>query len=244
MTVQLISSTGPPPGQAIDRSATGQPTGLRTDAAAPGPAVEPGSRPTARRATGLPTLGGQVDGGRPLDDVINRFRAGDEAAIRTLYQRHGGAVFTVARSVTGDRELASEVVQQTFTKAWQAADRFDPARPIAPWLYAIARRTAIDVLRHERRPTTGGHAAETDPGVPGPSFERTWEIHEVRTAIDGLPADEREVVRLSHLAGLSHPEIAERLGIPVGTVKSRSSRAHRRLAAALRHLSTEREGGR
>ncbi len=180
-----------------------------------------------------------------MDDLISRFRAGDEAAIRTLYRRHGGAVFTVARSVTGNRELADEVVQQTFTKAWQAAARFDPAKPIAPWLYAIARRTAIDVLRHERRPTTGGHAAETDPGVPGPSFDRTWEIHEVRTAIDDLPPEEREVVRLSHLIGLSHPEIAERLGIPIGTVKSRSARAHRRLAAALRHLSqsNDREEG-
>lgn len=172
-----------------------------------------------------------------MDELIARFRAGDEHAIRALYQAHGGAVFTVARSITGNRELADDVVQQTFTKAWQAADRFDPSRPIAPWLYAIARRTAIDVLRHERRPTTGGHAAEVDLGVAGPSFERTWEVHEVRTAIDGLPADEREIVRLSHLAGLSHPEIAERLGIPVGTVKSRSSRAHRRLAAALRHMA-------
>ena len=185
----------------------------------------------------LPTLQEQVDGGRPVDDLITRFRAGDEGAIRALYRQHGGAVFTVARSITGDRDLADEVVQQTFTKAWQAAERFDPSRPVAPWLYAIARRTAIDVLRHERRPTTGGHAAETDPGVAGPSFERTWEIHEVRTAIDALPEDEREVVRLSHLAGLSHPEIAHRLGIPVGTVKSRSARAHKRLAAALRHLS-------
>ena len=209
--------------------------------------AEPSRRrpPTAPESTpcttGLPTLAARVDGGRPVDpadDVIARFRAGDEQAIRALYRAHGGAIFTVARSITGSRELADDVVQQTFTKAWQAADRFEPGRPIAPWLYAIARRTAIDVLRHERRPTTGGHAAEVDPGIAGPSFERTWEIHEVRIAIDGLPPEEREVVRLSHLGGLSHPEIADRLGIPVGTVKSRSARAHRRLAAALRHLTT------
>lgn len=207
--------------------------------------ARPFKQPTATTTDHVPMMGAQVDGGRPVDDLMVRFRSGDEEAIRALYRAHGGAVFTVARSITGNRELADDVVQQTFTKAWQAADRFDPSRPIAPWLYAIARRTAIDVLRHERRPTTGGHAAEVDPGIPGPSFERTWEIHEVRTAIDGLPSEEREVVRLSHLGGLSHPEIAERLGIPVGTVKSRSSRAHRRLAAALRHLtrSDDREEG-
>jgi RNA polymerase sigma-70 factor (ECF subfamily) len=174
-----------------------------------------------------------------MDDVIARFRAGDETAVRTLYRRHGGAVFTVARSIVGDRELAAEVVQQTFVKAWQAAERFDPSREVAPWLYAIARRTAIDCLRHERRPTTGGHGPEVDQGVPGPSFERTWEINEIRTAIDSLPSEEREVVRLSHLVGLPHPEIADRLGVPVGTVKSRSARAHRRLAAALGHLTAQ-----
>lgn len=172
-----------------------------------------------------------------MDDLIHRFREGDEGAVRALYREHGGAVFTVARSMTGDRELAAEVVQLTFTKAWQAAARFEPGRPVAPWLYAIARRTAIDVLRHERRPTTGGHGPETDAHTPGPSFERTWEVHQVRLAIDQLPPEERDVVRLSHLAGLPHPEIAQRLGVPVGTVKSRSARAHRRLAASLRHLA-------
>ncbi len=169
--------------------------------------------------------------------VIDGFRAGDESAIRALYERYGGAIFSVARSVTNDRELAAEVVQQTFTKAWRSASSFDPDRDIAPWLYSIARRTAIDVIRHERRPTIGGHSPEVEVGTAGPSFERTWEIHEVRVAIDALPAEERDVVKLSHLAGLTHPEIAERLDIPLGTVKSRSARAHRRLAAALRHLT-------
>lgn len=71
------------------------------------------------------------------------------------------------------------------------------------------------------------------------SFERTWEIFEIRTCVDALPDGEREVVRLSHLVGLSHPEIAERLDIPLGTVKSRSARAHKRLAAALGHLAPD-----
>jgi len=171
-----------------------------------------------------------------MDDLTARFRWGEPDAVREVYRRHAGAVHTVARSIVRDRELAAEVVQQTFVKAWRAAATFEGDREIAPWLYSIARRTAIDVLRSESRPTRGGHAPETDVVVEELSFERTWEIYEVRRAIDDLPPDEREVVRRSHLEGFSHQQIADQLGVPIGTVKSRSNRAHRRLAAALAGL--------
>lgn len=174
-----------------------------------------------------------------MDDVVARFRAGDPDAVREIVRRHGGAVTTVARSIVHDEQLAAEVVQQTFLKAWRAAAGFDVDRELAPWLYSIARRTAIDVLRVERRPTASGHEPETEVGVDGPSFERTWEQFEVRAAVDALPAGERDVVELAHRIGLTHPEIAERLGVPLGTVKSRSNRAHRRLAAALAHLESD-----
>ena len=174
-----------------------------------------------------------------MNDLVRGFRAGDDAAVREVYREYGGAIHTGARSMVRDPELVAEVVQQTFVKAWQAASTFDEGRELAPWLYTIARRTAIDVLRRESAPTRGGHEPETDVAVTSISFERTWEIHEVRRALDTLPPDEREVVRLSHLAGLSHPEIAERMGVPVGTVKSRSARAMRRLAAALGHLAAD-----
>lgn len=173
--------------------------------------------------------------GRP--ELVQRFRAGDDDAVREIHRRYAGAVNTVACSIVGPGELANEVVQETFIKAWRAAATFDVDRELAPWLYAIARRTSIDVLRRERRPTTGGHEAEVDVAVDAPSFEATWQRFEVRRAIDDLPREERDVVELSHLVGLPHSEIAERLSIPVGTVKSRSARAHRRLSAALEHLS-------
>ncbi len=168
--------------------------------------------------------------------LLRRFRAGDPDAVRAVYRKYSGAVNTVARAVVGDPELAADVVQQTFTKAWQAAATFDENRELAPWLYSIARRTAIDALRAERRPTRGDHAQEVDVAVTPLSFERTWEAFEVRQAMDTLSDEERAVVRLSHFEGLTHPEIAERLDVAVGTVKSRSHRAHRRLAAALSHL--------
>ncbi|MFV2039138.1 MAG: RNA polymerase sigma factor [Acidimicrobiales bacterium] len=174
-----------------------------------------------------------------MDVHIDGFRGGDPDAVRAVYQKYSGAVQTVARSIVGDPGLTADVVQQTFIKAWRAAATFDSNRDLAPWLYSIARRTAIDALRSERRPTRGDHAPETDVAVTPLSFERTWEIYEVRRAIDDLPEDERMVVRLTHLGGLSHPEAAQRLNVPVGTVKSRSHRAHRRLAAALSHLLPE-----
>lgn len=169
-----------------------------------------------------------------MDELTARFRAGEEAAVREVHQRYGGAVRTVARSMLSDPELIAEVVQQTFIKAWRGAAGFDQDRELGPWLYAIARRTAIDVIRREKKVTL----TPADEDIPGSSvsFERVWEMWEVRRAIDDLPPGEREVVRFSNLEGFTHEEVAERLGIPVGTVKSRSGRAYRRLAAALRHL--------
>lgn len=176
-----------------------------------------------------------------MDEVVARFRAGDPDAVREVYRRHGGAVMTVARSIVRDEQLAAEVVQTTFLKAWRAAARFDADRELAPWLYSIARRAALDALRVEQRPTRGGHEPEVevagDAAGPGGTFEATWEAYEVRSAVDALPDGEREVVELSHRGGMTHAEIADRLGVPIGTVKSRSNRAHRRLASALAHLS-------
>lgn len=175
-----------------------------------------------------------------MSELVDRFRAGEPDAVREVYRLHGGAVHTVARAHVRDPELVADIVQQTFVKAWRAANGFDGGRDLAPWLYAIARNTAIDMLRSERRPTRGDHAPEVDVGVDGESFEHTWERFEIRRALDALPAAEREVVRRSHLLGWTHEQIAEQLGVPVGTVKSRSNRAHRRLAAALSHLTANR----
>lgn len=175
-----------------------------------------------------------------MAELIDRFRDGDPDAVREVYRRHAGAVYTVAHSIVRDREMAADVVQQTFVKAWRSAAGFEGNREITPWLYAITRHTAIDLLRRETKPTRGGHAPEVDVGVEVDSFERTWERFEIRRAIDALPETEREVVRRSHLLGHTHEAIAEQLGVPIGTVKSRSARAHRRLAAALAHLDANR----
>jgi RNA polymerase sigma-70 factor (ECF subfamily) len=174
-------------------------------------------------------------------DLAAGFAAGDEAAVRAVYSRYAGPIVTVAMGTLGKRELADEVVQTTMLKAWRAAASFDPSRDLAPWLYAIARRVAIDIYRRETRAGTPEELTDDRAAVVPLSFERTWEAWEVRCALERIPPDEREVVRLAHFLGMTHAEISEHLNVPIGTVKSRSSRAYKRLAALLAHVVTATE---
>jgi len=168
-------------------------------------------------------------------ELAIRFPGADDDVLRDVYERFGGAVYTVALSILGDPGRAADVVQSTFVNAWQAAGRFDPDQELAPWLYTIARRQAIDSYRRERR-SVAVDAAELDGVQAAESLEATWEAWQVRIALDELPNDERQVVKLAWFDGLAHSEIADKLGVPVGTVKSRSYRAHRRLAGLLAHV--------
>ncbi|HLF61969.1 MAG TPA: RNA polymerase sigma factor [Acidimicrobiia bacterium] len=166
-------------------------------------------------------------------EVLQRFRIGDESAIKAVYDRFGGPVFAVSMSILGESGLAADATQQTFIKAWRAASTYDPERSFGPWIYAIARRTAIDIYRKRARVVVSD---QVDVVSMGPELETVWEVFEVRAALDQLPDEERQVVKLSHFDGLTHLEIADQLGVPVGTVKSRSHRAHQRLLVLLKHL--------
>ncbi|MFO7548010.1 MAG: sigma-70 family RNA polymerase sigma factor [Acidimicrobiia bacterium] len=172
----------------------------------------------------------------PDERTIRHFVAGDERAVRDVYREFSGAVFTIALTALRERSLAEEVVQETFTRAWRASARFDPARGFGPWLYAIARRVAVDVYRRERRHERDRVDVEADVVALSPSFEGLWEAWQVRSAVDALPAEERAVIEATHYRDLTMEMAAEELGVPVGTVKSRSYRAHRRLAHRLGHI--------
>ena len=169
------------------------------------------------------------------DDIGHRFAGGDAHALRALYTRYAGPMLTAALHVLGgDRRLAEEAVQVAMVKAWRGASSYDPARPLAPWLFAIVRRCTIDIGRQERRhriPSMDARAAGSEATVgDGVESAAAWAV---RDALGALSAKEYEVMRLSYFQGLTHLEIAERLAIPVGTVKSRSASAHRRLRAEL-----------
>ena len=170
------------------------------------------------------------------DDLVARYADGEPRAAEELYDRFAGAIFAVAFRTLGDRSLAEEAVQQTFLQAFKGAATFDDAKPVSPWIYSIARRAAIDIYRKERRHV---HSIETEVAIFPPGFEHAWEVWKVRQAVDALPENERATMHATHFLGMTHSEAAEKLGIPVGTIKSRAHRAYRILADSLRHLREE-----
>ncbi len=163
--------------------------------------------------------------------------------MRAVYRAYGRLVYAVAYRLLADRGLSEEATQQTFLKAWQASASVDPNRELGPWLATIARRVAIDLHRREARHSAASldEVTSEDPALVSMpmTLEAAYEIWEVRRAVSALPADDQQVARLQHFEGLTHAQIGERLGVPVGTVKSRSFRAHKRLATDLHHLRQE-----
>jgi len=172
--------------------------------------------------------------------LLDAFRCRDEDAVRAMYREYGRLVYAVAYRALGRHDLAEEAAQQTFVQAWQAADRIDVDRDPSPWLATIAKRVAIDIYRREsRRPAAAlDDVAPDDRAVVSlpPDLGAIDAVWRVRQAIDSLPPDEATVVRLQHLEGMTQAEISDRLGVALGTIKSRSNRAHRRLATLLGHL--------
>jgi RNA polymerase sigma-70 factor (ECF subfamily) len=174
--------------------------------------------------------------GSDTGELVALFRTGSADGTAAMYRRYGRLVYTVAMRVLGDAGRSEDATQQTFVQAWRHAADVDAERDPGPWLATIARRVAIDIARAEgRRPTT---ALPDEPGIAvlPPDAESLWRTWRVREAVDALEPREREIVRLQHQDGFTHQEIAERLGIALGTVKSRSFRAHRALAASLGDL--------
>ena len=167
----------------------------------------------------------------PTDDELRRrYADGDVKAVPALYVRYGGLLLTVAlKMLRGDRRLAEEAVQVAMVKAWRAASTYDPARPLAPWLFTIVRRCAIDIGRQEQRHRVhhqDGGRAEPDAGDRVESAAAAWVVRE---ALGTLTAKEHAVIRLAYYEGLTHGEIADRLSIPIGTVKSRWASGIQRL---------------
>jgi RNA polymerase sigma factor (sigma-70 family) len=172
--------------------------------------------------------------------VLDAFRRREPGAVREVYREYGRLVYAVAHRVLGRHDLAEDAVQQTFVNAWRAADRVDVDRDPASWFATIAKRAAIDIYRREaRRPASAlGDVATDDPAVVSlpPDIDKLDAVWHVRRAIDALAPDEAAIVRMQHLDGMTHVEISDKLGIALGTVKSRSHRAHGKLAELLGHL--------
>ena len=161
--------------------------------------------------------------------------AGDRDAFTTLYERYARAMLGLALRRLGDRGRAEDAVQETFAAIWRAAATYRPDRgPGAPWLFAVARNAMTNQWRaRPDLPLDTGDEPSLGPG-PDESAERAWRSFCVHRSLKVLPDEQRTVLELAYWHGLSQSEIGDRLGIPLGTVKTRTRRALARLAVALR----------
>ena len=167
-------------------------------------------------------------------ELISRTGSGDRAAFELLYRRYARSVFGLALRRLGDRARAEDAVQETFTSIWRSAKSYRPERgPGAPWLYAVARNAIIDRSRARVEPPIEVPDEAGDEAGPLEVTEQNWVAWRVHRALEELPEREREVVALAYWSGLSQSEVAEFLGIPLGTVKTRTRAALARLADLL-----------
>ncbi|MDG4786653.1 sigma-70 family RNA polymerase sigma factor [Micromonospora sp. WMMD1102] len=175
-----------------------------------------------------------------MDDVdrelLHRVAAGDQRAFEELYARHGQPLLAYAEGLLGDRGRAEEALQDTFLATWRGAGSFEGRSAVRTWLFSICRRQALRRMTGQRpAPLPVEAAAEVPAGEPGPeavALARA-DARAVAAALAELAPAHREVLELAFGAGLAHAEIAEVLGIPVGTVKSRLFHARAGLARAL-----------
>lgn len=172
-------------------------------------------------------------------DLVRQLYAGSEVALEALYQRYGGACYRLGRRILDDADLAHDVVQQVFLALWQGSG-YDPARgAVSTWLLSVTHHKAVDMLRREagrrRRLATDQELIELEAAGPGPADEAWARLRAERTrvALQQLTAEHREVLLLAYYGGYTQREIAEMTGLPLGTVKSRTMHAMRRLRTDL-----------
>jgi RNA polymerase sigma factor (sigma-70 family) len=164
----------------------------------------------------------------------------DPGALEELYDRHGGACYGLARRVVTDEQLAQDVVQEVFLAIWRGAAKYDGSRgTLSTWLYALTHHKSVDAVRRAQR-HSGRRASEdaliTEPD-PSPAVDEqalaSVRRDEVRAALADLPEPQRRALMLAYFGGYSQSEIAAMTGIPLGTVKTRTLAALRRLRSVL-----------
>lgn len=167
-------------------------------------------------------------------ELITRVGSGDRGAFETLYRRYARPVFGLALRRLGDRGRAEDAVQETFASVWRAAKSYQPERgPGAPWLYAVARNAIVDNGRARREPPVEGADEAAGDETPADRAESGWVAWRVHRALAELPDNERIVIELAYWGGRSQSEVADQLGIPLGTVKTRTRTGLSRLAGLL-----------
>lgn len=172
--------------------------------------------------------------------LLERIARGDHAALGELYDRLAPMLLSLARRILDDVAEAEEVVQETFLQVWNQAGRYDPSRAaVSTWLVLITRSRSIDRLRTRKvvGRTLDGFHQENKGSYTSPEGARSVQDEErrqrVRRELDSLPAEQREVLELAFFEGWTQSEIAERTGTPLGTVKTRTLLAMKKLRKTL-----------
>jgi RNA polymerase sigma-70 factor (ECF subfamily) len=175
-------------------------------------------------------------------DARDRLVAGDSAALAEIYDQYASFVYGLARRVIGDARAAEDVSQDVFVGLWERPAAFDPDRgSLRTWLGTLAHRRSVDyVRREEARRRRAERDAARAVGAPDVDELATALVaaERVRAALDRLPAEQRRAIELAYFGGKTYRQVAEVLGIPEGTAKSRLRLGLRRIADAL-----EAEGG-
>ena len=188
------------------------------------------------RDAGVTTLAASRDLSCDDGQLLRRIGQGDEDAMAAFYREHGRVVLAQVLLVTGERVLAEEIVQDTMLAVWRGAGSFRGESSVRSWVIAIARRQTRDRLRGRRlRVVDDAFLADQPSSSPGPeamALDRA-DLAEVMGAIRQLAPAHREVLGLAFGSGLSLPEVADVLEIPVGTVKSRLAAARTALSRTL-----------
>jgi RNA polymerase sigma-70 factor (ECF subfamily) len=170
--------------------------------------------------------------------LIERYLRGEVEAFDELMRAHEDRVFAVCLRMLRDREAALDATQETFVTVFRKADRFAGRSAFSTWLYRVAVNTCYDVARRSRRKESAPVPDDHDPSDPSAAdaYESVEVRPEIEAALADLPSEYRAAVILADLEGLGLDAVAEALGVPVGTVKSRLFRGRRQLADRLGNL--------
>lgn len=170
--------------------------------------------------------------------LVDGIAARSDAALAEAFRRHSSTVLNLARRILRDATLAEEVVQEVFLKVWNAPERFDPERgSLRSYLLTHTHGRSIDLIRSESSRRTREEREAWMTAEAGPSIdEEVWQMalaERVRASLVSIPETERSVIELAYFGGLTYRQVASRLGLPEGTVKSRIRSGLRRLHGAM-----------
>lgn len=215
-------------------------------------ATDSGSgKPAVRKMAGSPGLDPRSDPTTISDaDLISLVTQGDQEALEALYERYSRAVFSFSLRIVGDAEVAEEILQEVFVRAWQQGGSFQTTRgTLITWLLSITHNLSIDEVRRRKRRPQKSESEDPDlilAMLPDESLgveEEVW-LSSLRTtiqlAMQQLPAAQRESIELAYFQGLTQREIAETLGEPLGTIKTRMRLGMLKLREQLGPMVSER----